>query len=378
MIGIDLTFVHPQEIKKNKIYRSFSIFVADLLDAFVKLNLQDNFCLLVNNYALSFMKTRFSDYKINPIAWVPSDIIYYISSGKKAATNSAKTFRAYHRSLKNKDVDLIWYPYGLPENIGEYSIPYICTIHDLIIYHAKKDKKTYSRYAKMINNSKKIVTVTNFIKSDLLKSFNYPENEIYVIPNPIQPFPNSVRKPESICNNFILDINGFGEHKNTLTLLKAYNLIKNKCGLDLCLCGGWKDDAYINTINNYIKTNNLTDKVHLFFAIPEEEKNWLLKNASLFVTPSTNEGFGRTPVEAATLEIPVISTKEASLYEVTKGLVHYYENARDPNELASSILQVISNPDSSNKLHEIAESLRNDYSPISCAEKYWSVFNTSL
>ena len=71
----------------------------------------------------------------------------------------------------------------------------------------------------------------------------------------------------------------------------------------------------------------------MLFRVTDEERNWLLTNAALFVTPSLFEGFGRTPVEAAICRIPVISTKETSLFEATQGLCSYVENPTDEKEL---------------------------------------------
>ena len=92
-------------------------------------------------------------------------------------------------------------------------------------------------------------------------------------------------------------------------------------------------------------------------------RNWLLKNEKLFVTPSLYEGFGRTPVEAAMCRVSVISTKETSLFDATMGLVNYVENAKDENELADLILEKITNPDSDGKLSEIAYKLKSEYTP---------------
>ena len=127
----------------------------------------------------------------------------------------------------------------------------------------------------------------------------------------------------------------------------------------------------------FIEQNNLKNRVKLFIRIPTANRNWLLKNAKLFVTPSLYEGFGRTPVEAAMCRVSVISTKETSLFDATMGLVNYVENAKDENELADLILEKITNPDSNDKLSEIAYKLKSEYTPKNCAEKYWDIFMTN-
>ena len=113
---------------------------------------------------------------------------------------------------------------------------------------------------------------------------------------------------------------------NSMTLI-----YEEKTDYDLVFCGGYKDEAIFNEMVLFIEQNNLKNRVKLFIRIPTANRNWLLKNAKLFVTPSLYEGFGRTPVEAAMCRVSVISTKETSLFDATMGLVNYVENAKDEN-----------------------------------------------
>ena len=177
---------------------------------------------------------------------------------------------------------------------------------------------------------------------------------------------------------YILDLNAYIEKKNPLTLLKAFNLIKEKSDATLVFCGGYKDENLFTEIQNFIEENALSNRVELLFRVTDEERNWLLTNATLFVTPSLFEGFGRTPVEAAICKIPVISTKETSLHEATMGLCSYVENSKDENELAELILNKLENPDSEEKLTEIAKILTENYEPARLAKRYWEIFENML
>ena len=56
------------------------------------------------------------------------------------------------------------------------------------------------------------------------------------------------------------------------------------------------------------------------------------------------------------------------------GLANYVENSKDENELANLIIAKIMNPDSKEKLEQICNTLRNDYSSENCAMKYWKIF----
>ena len=90
------------------------------------------------------------------------------------------------------------------------------------------------------------------------------------------------------------------------------------------------------------------------------------------------EGFGRTPVEAAICKVPVILTKETSLPEVTMNEVYYYENATDDKELAEKILEVLKNKPSKEKLEEISNKLEEEYSEENVAKRYVKLLDKIL
>ena len=218
----------------------------------------------------------------------------------------------------------------------------------------------------------KFITVSEYTKKDIEKTLNF-KNTTVIYP-PICLNVSKVQKLD-ITGKYILDINSYTERKNNITLLKAFNLIKDKIDLNLIFCGGQKDEKIFNELQNFVQANKLETRVRFYFSIPEEEKNWLLLNATLFVNPSTFEGFGRTPIDAALCNIPVISSKATSLYEATQGLVNYYENPIDEIELSQKILYILNNPTQISDLTSISDKLMQTYNPKNIAEKYITVFN---
>lgn len=374
MIGIDFAFVFPQEVKAGYLYRSYELSAAAILDEFDKMGVSKDCQLIVNHYAAKFIKTRFPNYKQCVINYPLSDFIFCLTNGAKSANTWSKRHKVFEKKINRSKLDFIWYPCGLPENIGRCDIPYLCTVNDIINYHSTDNEKLKNRYKYMIKKSESIVTISNYVKNDVINSFSCEDKTIKTIPVSIKK-PEKPKKEYALMKKpYILDINGFGPHKNTLTLLKAYNLICKDIPLDLCLCGGWKDEEYFSRIENYININGLQDRVKLFYGVTNDEKNWLLWNANIFVTPSLNEGFGMTPVEAAMCRVPVISTKAASLAEVTLNRANYVENATDEKELAVLIKKMFLNRPSYEILNQFAIDLENTYSAEHCANLYWNIF----
>lgn len=133
-----------------------------------------------------------------------------------------------------------------------------------------------------------------------------------------------------------------------------------------------------NDIMKFIEQNNLENRVSILSYISDEDRNTLFYNADLFVSPSMQEGFGRTPVEAALCRVPVISTKETSLPEATMYEAFYYDNPTDDKELADKMFEVLNNKPSKERLDEIANKLEAEYNEEKIAQKYIELIDEIL
>ena len=378
MILIDTTFFAHTEAKNKKLTYSTSIFTADLLDAFAALGMSDKFCLIVNFNHLDFFKERFPSYKIISAHWWPVTLLYKLTKGRKTANRLIKKSGAFRKIAEKSGADALWFPYSMNETFVKTKLKTFATVHDIFRIHhgTKKEAEIFTRF--LNNESVFLITISNYTKNDIIKTTSCKKN-IPVIPNSIDfDISSQTKIPELTEKKYILDLNAYVSKKNPMTLLKAYNIIKDRTHLELVFCGGYREDSLWNEMHQYINENKLSRKVKMLFRVTDEERNWLLVNAALFVTPSLFEGFGRTPVEAAICRIPVISTKETSLFEATQGLCSYVENPADEKELASLLLKKINSPDSSEKLVQISEQLSETYKAENCAEKYVQVFMQTL
>ena len=374
-IAIDCTFFGHAEARSKKLSLSTSIFTADILDAFVKMGLSDNFTLFVNYNHASFFQERFPQYKLKILKFFPLTLANKISGGRFKGTKYLKKLGIFKRTVKKGGFDSIWFPYCVDYTFVQTALPALCTIHDIYPVH----RNGMSGWNFIKNQNCTLTTVSNYTKNDIIETFGLDEaraNSITKIPNSIIfDVSKKQERKELSGKKYLLDLNAYIEKKNPLTLLKAFNLIKEKTNATLVFCGGYKDENLFAEMKNFIEENSLFERVLLLFRVTDEERNWLLTNATLFVTPSLFEGFGRTPVEAAICKIPVISTKETSLFEATLGLCNYVENPKDENELAELILKKLGNPDSEEKLTEIAKILTENYEPETLAKRYMELFS---
>lgn len=101
-----------------------------------------------------------------------------------------------------------------------------------------------------------------------------------------------------IKSNYIICPNQFWKHKNHKFLFKAFKIAIDR-GLDMQLvCTGRlvdnRNPEYIDSINDFINSNGLQDKIKLLGIIDKKELLCLIKNSSAAVQPSLFEGWNTT------------------------------------------------------------------------------------
>jgi glycosyltransferase involved in cell wall biosynthesis len=263
----------------------------------------------------------------------------------------------YIPNILNKiDTDL----YHIPQNgIGfdlNTRIPTIVTIHDLIPYVMPETvgKGYLERFLRdmpnIISNSCGILTVSEYSKKDILKFFSsYPENKIFVTPlaanKNFKPLDKDkcklyVNHTFGVKDPYILYIGGFSSRKNVLGLIKAFNKIYKDLTkpYKLLLGGSLKDEG--EKLLNFVKENNLQDKVIFCGYLEDEILPTLYSGCDAFVYPSFYEGFGLPPLEAMSCKAPVITSNVTSIPEVTGGnaiLINPYKI----NELEKALVTLL-------------------------------------
>lgn len=379
-VGIDMTYIIEDEVTGIRKYGE------GLIEALTKTNKDYQIVIFVNENLKESFEKNFPNYKIIPVKFFLENSRY---TRKVNIIEPIKKIK--NRKIKKEKCDIIIYPYinkyvELLENQKN-----VITIHDLIPLDEIEDK-TSAKYLKLkkenvdiMNKTKDIISISEYSKKGLLNINPEYKGKITVIPNSIEKIKQSNKSIQDIIGTdspYIFSINSFFKHKNQITLIKAFERIKDKVPeFKLVLVGRPELGSPISEYNNiikYLEEKSLKDRILVLSYISDEDRNALFYNTDLFVTTSMQEGFGRTPVEAAICKVPVISTKETSLPEATMNEVFYYENAKDDKELAEKILEVLNNKPSKEKLEEIANKLEKEYSEDNIAKKFSKVIEEIL
>lgn len=194
----------------------------------------------------------------------------------------------------------------------------VATIHDVgflripALYHPSDRRRQERALRRAIKKSTTILTVSEFTKRELVELSQVAEDRIVVTPLGIdrtrfQPASSeaiqAVRRKFHLSQHYLLFVSRLDEKKNLETLLEAFAFFKRERGVgdphELVLVG---PDGYgAMRIRRQAET---IEGVHVLGAVSEEEKMALYSGALGLVNLSWYEGFGLTPLEAASCGTP--------------------------------------------------------------------------
>jgi len=257
--------------------------------------------------------------------------------------------------LEDKDIEL----YHVPQNgIGlprDKKCPFIITLHDVIPFKmpetvSEKYLKIFSEEVpRLISLCDAIITVSEYSKEDIIKTFNYPRDKIYVTYLASEDIYHVIDTDESITfinNNYsinspyILYVGGFSPRKNIIGLIEAFSKLISYYKSDIKLVIAGNKGISYNLYKKRAIDLNIEDKVIFPGFIPMEHLPYLYNAAKLFVYPSYYEGFGLPPIEAMACGVPVIASNVTSIPEILEDSAILI-NPYDIDELCSSMYNAL-------------------------------------
>lgn len=250
----------------------------------------------------------------------------------------------------------------------------IVSLHDIAFVKfpsgfSWKFKLIYRLFIPLIlASSKKIITISQFSKKEIIDHYSLSAEKIVVIYNGIDEkfyhLPDTEHKEE-----YLLGVSSLDSRKNFKGLIEAFIKL-NHPSLILYIIGD-QNNAFKNM-------DVMTDKRIKFLGRVSDEKLIDYYSGALaFIYPSFYEGFGFPPLEAMACGAAVICSNTASLPEVGGDAVMYI-NPYDTNDIRDKMLMVIENE----KLREemVQKGLQHvkQFSWDQAAEEYRKVFKEVL
>ena len=267
------------------------------------------------------------DYSYNIIKKISPDIRIIPLSAPKAANELQRMLNICFvntfiipRLIKKNNLSII---YHLNSNTGlkHYRIPSVVIPHDIkavahrVLANVKIPYYKYLLYKLMYNNDFKtndyIIAISDADKHEITQFYPQYKDKIVRLYNPVDV------SPASPCRNnadrrYIAALNLQFHHKNIITLIKAFELIKDSTDVSLYLIGNVP--KRVGYLKDYVNTHHLNDRIVFTGFTDEATRNQLLENALLYVNPSLYEGFGMTAVEAMIKCVPTLLSDIPDLF----------------------------------------------------------------
>ncbi|HET6796316.1 MAG TPA: glycosyltransferase family 1 protein [Gemmatimonadales bacterium] len=259
----------------------------------------------------------------------------------------------------------------------------IVTLHDASVFaHPAAYSRMFRTWYGMVQQqigarALMVLTDSEFSRNELHRYLDIPLGRIRVVPlggNHLE----SVVADRSILvrhglgrRRFVLAVSSLAPHKNFGVFLDAIAQIhEDQPDLDIVVAGGRFERVFNSgriPIPDAIQVGYVTDA----------ELKALYQSAACFVYPSLYEGFGLPPLEAMACGCPVVLSSAASLPEVGKGAVLYFEPT-NPASLAHAVSRVLNEPALAGLLQEQGRLRAAELTWDRCARQTFALVEQSL
>lgn len=253
--------------------------------------------------------------------------------------------------LKKIKPDLFFSPDGYLSL--KTNIPSINVIHDLNFEHFPNDIPWFSRkhyqyyFPRYAGKAKRIATVSEYSKQDIVKLFNISPEKIDVVYNganenfkPLNDTEkNKIRNKYTEGNPYFVFVGAINPRKNLVNLLIAFDIYKysSASGSKLLVVG----ERMFKTAEIEETFNHMRFKNDVIFTgrLQSDELHKVLASALGLTYVSYFEGFGIPIVEAFKCNTPVITSKVTSMPEVA-GDAGILTDPFNPEEIALAMKKI--------------------------------------
>lgn len=234
-------------------------------------------------------------------------------------------------------------------------IPTVISIMDLAYiyfpYAFKKNDlyqlKNWTAYS--VRNSKRIVTISQSSKNDIIKEYKTTGEKVAVvypgIKQNVKIKNNELRimnreelqKKYNIGKKYILFVGTLQPRKNVVRLIEAFAKMKES-ELELVVIGkkGWLYEDILSAPQKF----GVEDRVKFLDFVGDDDLPSFYKHAQLFVLPSLYEGFGLPVLEAMKYGCPVATSNISSLPEAGGDAALYFD-PENIDDIAKTITKIL-------------------------------------
>ncbi len=230
-------------------------------------------------------------------------------------------------------------------------------------------------YLRLLNN-KKVVTVSESTKKDILKLVFKIEN-INIISEGIEIEQiNDLNSIEKYENPTILSLGSIRPMKRTKDILKAFEITKQSMqNLKLIIAGDY-NDKYGKELLELVNESKYKNDINVLGKVNLEKKIELMQKSNLICVTSVKEGWGLIVTEANSQGTPAVVYNVDGLRDAVKDKeTGFVTENNTPNELSNKIVQLLENKDEYDRMRTNAYNFSKDINFEKCYDDFINVIN---
>ncbi len=297
--------------------------------------------------------------------------------------STVRLFRRYTRICGMPDIILahsaIWAGTAAARIFKEFNIPYIITEHRSFFVFEKGDARRMvkSFYIPHLREAyglcRKLIIVSDSMKSGLLELFPELANKILVIPNMINGdyfrLPLQLRKKDPFV---FLSAGRLAAVKGLDILISALGELTKKTDRKIQLRIAGRGEMK-GQLEKQVKLNRLSERVIFLGRVSRDNIIKEMQDANCFILCSSYEAFGVVLIEAMSTGLPVIATRSGGPESILDESSGYFVDPGNTVELTEAMLKMINEYDRFSQQNIRDRTLRQYGSQI-ITEKYLEVF----
>lgn len=225
-----------------------------------------------------------------------------------------------------------------------------------------------------------IIAVSEHTKQDIMSLYGIEASKIQVVyegpgflDEKKQPlFGKHIRKKLKKSDAFILFVGRLEYRKNITRLIEAFARVKKqKRRLHKLVLAGFPGYGY-EAIQKSKKQSGVSRDIVELGYIPDEEKQWLLKNTDVLVFTSLEEGFGLPILEAQQSGVPVVASDSAVSREIAGSGV-FFADPLQVDDIAEKISYALDDMEKVRESIALGKENVKRFSWKKCAEEISSI-----
>ena len=263
-------------------------------------------------------------------------------------------------------------------------VPQLDVFHDLNFEHYPDDLPRieqwyYRRYfPKFAAKAKRIVTVSEYSKSDIVKQYEVQPDKIDVVhngaSNSFKPASSekikSTRKKYTAGSPYFLFIGALHPRKNLTNLFKAFDAFKKSTNQSHKLLIAGNKKWWTSEIKNTYESSAYKNDIIFAGRVEMDELVAIMGSAEALTYVSYFEGFGIPILEAFQCGTPVITSNVTSMPEVA-GDAAILTNPFSPDSIADAMKKIAGNTSLKKSLANKGKERASLFSWDKTAEKFW-------